>query len=120
MGATAPSPPSARPCPTDTPPPVTTLLTPSVPSTSPRGPLRLRLKQRLTLTTDTDTPVLDMLAVDTPDLDTQDVDTPASDMLAVDTLDSDTPGLDTMASVRPRPSLRLRLKPKRTLTTDTD
>merc|ERR1712179_872421 len=101
MGATAPSPPSARPCPTDTPPPVTTLLTPSVPSTSPRGPLRLRLKQRLTLTTDTDTPVLDMLAVDTPDLDTLDMDP----------LDLDTPGLDTMASVRPRPSLRLRLKP---------
>merc|ERR1712228_1091157 len=47
---------------------------------------------------------------------TTDMDTPDLDMLAVDTTDSDTPDWDTMASVRLKLSLRLRLIP----TTDMD
>merc|ERR1719228_3019594 len=40
---------------------------------------------------------------------TTDSDTPDLDMLAMDTTDLDTPDWDTMASVRLRPSLKLRL-----------
>merc|ERR1711955_187585 len=86
-----------------------------------RPSLKLRLMLRLILTTDMDTPdldmlVLDMLDLDTPGLDMLDLDTPGLDMLAVDITDSDTPDWDTMASVRLKLSLRLRLIP----TTDMD
>merc|ERR1711955_39259 len=57
-------------------------------------------RQRLIPTTDTDTPDLDMLGLDTPGLDTLD--------------------LDTMASVRLRPSLKLRLMLRLIPTMDMD
>merc|ERR1712133_48042 len=57
-------------------------------------------RQRLIPTTDTDTPDLDMLGLDTPGLDT--------------------PDWDTMASVRLRPSLKLRLIPTMDMDMDLD
>merc|ERR1712126_433240 len=67
-------------------------------------------RQRLIPTTDSDTPDLDMVGLDTPGLD----------MLAMDTTDLDTPDWDTMASVRLRPSLKLKLMLRLIPTTDMD
>merc|ERR1712112_231650 len=68
-----------------------------------------RLMRRLIPTMDMDMD-LDMLVLDMLDLDTQDLDTP----------DLDTPDWDTMASVRLRPSLKLRLMLRLIPTTDMD
>merc|ERR1712098_851038 len=72
-------------------------------------------RQRLIPTTDSDTPLLDMVGLDTPGLDTLDLDT-----LAMDTTDLDTPDWDTMESVRLRPSLKLRLMLRLIPTMDMD
>merc|ERR1712181_178486 len=110
-------------------PPLDTLdsaATPVVSTASVRLRPSLRLRLRPIPTTDTDTPELATdVDTDTLVLATA-VDTPASDTpdsaTLVATLDSDTE--DTLvvstASVRLRPSLRLRLRPRLIPTTDTD